>query len=324
MPEWNVLYLNRATPVLYDVVREEMPAGLYPTFLEPAGDDAEVLSRLPDADAILIADAPLTAGMIEQAARLKMVQHQGVGYERIDVAALARAGVPLALCPAGTAESVGEHTLLLMLAALKRMVAAHESMVRGQWWMWELRPTTRNLYGKTVGLIGFGRTGRAVGRRLRGFNVRLLANDPYITLTDAERAEFDVTLVDKPTLLREADIVSCHVPLNEETRHLIGRPEIEQMKREAVLINVSRGGVVDQDAAYDALKSGRLLAGAFDVYAPEPLPPGHPLTTLENVVLTPHVAAGTLDAFRAKMRFSLGNIARYKAGEPPLERVPGT
>ncbi len=133
-----------------------------------------------------------------------------------------------------------------------------------------------------------------------------------------------MTLVDKATLLREADVVSCHVPLTAETRHLIGRPELEQMKRESILVNVSRGGVVDAEAAYDALKARSILGAAFDVHVSEPPPAGYRLATLDNVVLTPHVAAGTLDAFRAKMRFALANIARVRRGEPPLERVPGT
>lgn len=248
-----VLYLNCATADLYEVMREEAPPGLQLLFLD-SGRSEEVREKLPRADAILIADAALTAEMIQQAAKLKMVQHQGVGYERIDVKALAKAGVPLALCPAGTDEAVGEHTVLLMLAALKRLVAAHDAMVVGKWLRWELRMSTRDLYGKTVGLIGFGRTGRAVAKRLRGFGVRLIANDPYITLSDRKRAEFGVTLVSKEIVLREADIVSLHVPLTEETRHLIGRPELAQMKPSAVLINVSRGGVIDQPAVYEALK----------------------------------------------------------------------
>ena len=320
---WMVLYLNCATADLYEVMREEAPPGLQLLFLD-SGRSEEVREKLPRADAILIADAALTAEMIQQAAKLKMVQHQGVGYERIDVKALAKAGVPLALCPAGTDEAVGEHTVLLMLAALKRLVAAHDAMVVGKWLRWELRMSTRDLYGKTVGLIGFGRTGRAVAKRLRGFGVRLIANDPYITLSDRERAEFGVTLVSKEIVLREADIVSLHVPLTEETRHLIGRPELAQMKPSAVLINVSRGGVIDQPAVYEALKGRRIMAAGLDVFSPEPLPAGDPLTTLDNVILTPHIAAGTLDAFRTKLRFALGNIARVMGGEEPLERVLDT
>ena len=321
--DWVVLYLNRATQDLYQVMRDEAPAGLRLLFLESGGAD-EMREKVRQADAILIADAALTAEMIQQAGKLKMVQHQGVGYERIDVTALAKAGVPLALCPAGTAEGVGEHTVLLMLAALKRLVPAHESMVAGKWLMWELRPSTRDLHGKTVGLIGFGRTGRAVAKRLRGFDVRLIATDPYINLSEQEKAEFGVTLVEKDVLLREADIVSLHIPLTVETRHLIAGPELQRMKREAILVNVSRGGVIDQDAVCEALRERRIMAAALDVYSPEPLPAGHPLTRLDNVVLTPHVAAGILDAFRAKMRFALGNIARFKGGEEPLERVAGT
>lgn len=320
---WTVLYLNRATADLYEIMRQDAPPGLQLLFLDTGGLE-EVREKLPQADAILIADSALTAEMIQQASKLKVVQHQGVGYERIDVTALAKAGVPLALCPAGTDEAVGEHTLLLILAVLKQLIAAHSGVVDGKWPRWELRTSTRDLFGKTVGIIGFGRTGRALAKRLRGFEVRAIANDPYIALSELEKAEFGVTLVSKETILREADIVSLHVPLTEETRHLIGRPELERMKPSAVLINVSRGGVIDQDAVYEALKGRRILGAGLDVYSPEPLPPGHPLTTLHNVVLTPHVAAGTLDAFRTKVRFALGNIARVMGGAEPLERVPGT
>lgn len=320
--EWIVLYLNRGTAELYQVMRQEAPPGLRLLFLD-SGAPEELRDKLPQADAILIADAALTAEMIQQAAKLKIVQHQGVGYERIDVAALAKAGVPLALCPAGTADAVGEHTVLLILAALKRLIPAHTSLAAGHWLMWDLRPSTRDLRGKTVGLIGFGRTGRAVAKRLRGFDVRLIATDPYIALTGREKAEFGVTLVGKDVLLGDADIISLHVPLTEETRHLIGWRELERMKPGAVLINVSRGGVIDQDAVYEALGRRRLMAAGLDVFSPEPLPEGHPLTRLDNVVLTPHVAAGTLDAFRTKMRFALGNIARVMHGQEPLERVTG-
>jgi D-3-phosphoglycerate dehydrogenase len=317
---WTALYLVPVTGVLRDVVREETPPGLTVLFLDSGSPD-ELARKLPLADALLVADSAVTAEVVQEAARLKLVQHQGVGHEKIDKPALKKAGVTLALCPAGTAEGVGEHTVTLILAVLKRVVDAHNSMVSGQWKMWELRPTTRDLAGKTVGQFGFGRTGRAAAKRLKGFDIRLIACDPYITLTEAERAQYGVTLVDKQTLLREADIVCCHVPLNDETRHLIGRPELEQMKRSAVLINVSRGGVIDQDAVIEALRTRRIMAGGFDVFSPEPLPAGHPFAALDNVVLTPHVAAGTLDAYRSKMRFALGNIARAMRGEEPLEQV---
>jgi D-3-phosphoglycerate dehydrogenase len=172
--------------------------------------------------------------------------------------------------------------------------------------------------------VGFGRTGRATARRARGFDVRLIAHDPYVSLTPAERSEFGVELVDQERLFREADIVCCHVPLTDETRHLIGRRTLAWMKPDAYLVNVSRGGVVDQEALVEALRARRIAGAGLDVFSPEPLPPGHPFTTLDNVVLTPHIAAGTLDAFRTKMRFAFANMRRFADGEPPLERVPGT
>jgi phosphoglycerate dehydrogenase-like enzyme len=319
-----VLYWNRATPELYAVIREEAPPGLRPEFIE-TDDPGEAREKLARAEFLLIADWALTAADVEGAPRLRMVQHQGVGYERIDTGALAARKIPLCLCPAGTATGVGEHTLTLILAVLKQVVLAHNALVQGRWLQWTLRPLTRDLDGKTLGLIGFGRTGRATAQRALGFGVRLLAHDPYITLTPEERARYGgVELVPRERLLRESDVVVCHVPLTDETRHMVDRRFLAQMKPTAYLINISRGGVVDQDALVEALRGRRIAGAGLDVFTPEPLEPGHPLTTLDNVVLTPHVGAGTLDAFRTKMRFALGNIARLAAGEPPLERVAGT
>ena len=323
MAPHTVVYWNRATPEVYATVREEAPPEFRLRLLE-SDDPAEARAKLGEAEFVLIADWALTADDLEAAPRLRFVQHQGVGYERIDTAALAARKIPLCLCPAGTATGVGEHTLLLILALLKQVVVAHNALVEGRWLQWALRLSTRDLEGKTLGLIGFGRTGRATARRVRGFGVRLIAHDPYITLTPEERAEFGVELVERDRLLQEADIVCCHVPLTAETRHLIDRETLGLMKSTAYLVNVSRGGVVDQDALVEALRARRIAGAGLDVFSPEPLPPGHPLTRLDNVVLTPHVGAGTLDAFRAKMRFAFANMRRFAQGEPPLERVPGT
>ena len=318
-----VLYWNRATPELYAVIREESPPELDPEFLE-SEDPAEARTKLARAEYLLIADWALSAKDVDAAPRLRMVQHQGVGYERIDTVALAARKIPLCLCPAGTATGVGEHTLTLILAVLKQVVRAHNALVSGQWLQWTLRPLTRDLEGKTLGLIGFGRTGRATAQRALGFGVRLLACDPYISLTPEERAHYGgLELVSRERLLRESDVVVCHVPLTDETRHMVNRAFLGQMKHSAYLINISRGGVVDQDALVEALRERRIAGAGLDVFTPEPLAPGHPLTTLDNVVLTPHVGAGTLDAFRTKMRFALGNMRRVVQGEPPLERVTG-
>jgi phosphoglycerate dehydrogenase-like enzyme len=318
-----VLYWNRATPELGAVVREEVPPGVDLLLLE-SDDRAEWRAKLARAEAILIADWALGEAELEGAPRLRMVQHQGVGYERIDTGALAARKIPLCLCPAGTATGVGEHTLTLILALLKKVVVAHNALVQGRWLQWGLRVETRDLAGKTLGLIGFGRTGRATAQRARGFDVRILAHDPYIDVSPEEQARLGVEMVDRPRLLRDSDVVVCHVPLTAETRHLVDRGFLAAMKPSAYLVNISRGGVVDQDALVEALRARQLAGAGLDVFTPEPLSPGHPLTTLDNVVLTPHVGAGTLDAFRTKMRFAFANILRHADGEAPLERVPGT
>ena len=243
-----VLYWNRATPELYAVIREQAPAELEPLFIETE-EPAEARGKLGRAEFLIIADWALGAADIEAAPRLRMVQHQGVGYERVDTVALAARKIPLCLCPAGTATGVGEHTMTLILAVLKQVVRAHNALVRGEWLQWTLRPLTRDLEGKTLGLLGFGRTGRATAQRALGFGVRLLACDPYISLAPEERTRYGgVELVSRERLLRESDVVVCHVPLTEETRHMVDRAFLAQMKPEAYLINISRGSTIDEAA----------------------------------------------------------------------------
>src|SRR5262249_57817406 len=147
---------------------------------------------------------------------------------------------------------------------------ARNGLMEGGWLQWGLRTRTRDLDGKTLGLVGFGRTGRATARRARGFDVRLLAHDPYVQLTTAERAEFGVELVDQERLFREADIVCCHVPLTDETRHLINRRTLGWIKPSAYLVNVSRGGGVDQEALVEALRTRRIARARLHACGPGP------------------------------------------------------
>jgi phosphoglycerate dehydrogenase-like enzyme len=316
---YTVFYLNPGvTPEVRAIIAENLPPGW--TLLTPSPDRASAgggfESELARCDFILVADHPVSAAHIAAAPRLKMIQHQGVGYERIDLEACLARGIPVALTPEGTSIGVAEHTILLILALYKQLVTAATGVREGRWLQWALRGRSFELCGKTLGLIGFGRIGREVARRAHAFDARVLYFDPEVTWP-GPASGLDVTATSSlDALLAAADIVSLHVPLNAGSRHLIDRQTLGRMKPGAVLINTSRGGLVDESALLEALQRGHLAGAALDVLEHEPPPPDHPLLRLEQVLITPHIAAGTRDALRTKMRAAFANLTRFTREEP--------
>lgn len=309
-----VLYWNpSATTDLRRIMEQEMPRGWR---LMIPGQDGEAASLLPCADFMVVADRAVTAADLDAAERLRMIQHQGVGYERIDVASCKQRGVVLALTPEGTTTGVAEHTILLILALYKQLLRAATGVPRGDWLQWELRQNSFELSGKTVGLVGFGRIGRAVARRATAFDARVIYHDPL-----ADDGAFE-RMPNLDALLEQSDIVSLHVPGSAGNRHMIGEQELVRMKPSALLINTSRGNLIDEAALYAALTGGQIAAAGLDVLAQEPPQTANPLLHLDNVLITPHISAGTADAFRAKMRAVFENLQRFASGAQPINVVP--
>jgi D-3-phosphoglycerate dehydrogenase len=326
---YTVFYLNPgATPEMCAIIDDHLPEGwrlLTPIGVGPngTGPNSSVPSgtgargdfafELAACDFILVADHPVTSAHIAAAPRLKMIQHQGVGYERIDLDACRARGIPVALTPEGTSIAVAEHTILLILALSKQLVTAASGVRAGRWLQWALRDQSFELCGKTLGIVGLGRIGREVATRARAFDARVVYFDPDVPAP----ADLDVTAAPSlPALLSAADIVSLHVPLHTGSRHLIDREALRQMKPTAVLINTSRGGLVEEAALVDALRSGQLAGAALDVLEREPPAADNPLLQLDHVLITPHIAAGTCDALRTKMHAAFANLMRFTRGEP--------
>jgi len=317
---YTVVYWNRAAADVYEVIRSEMPVGWHLVTLE--GETQEGWrAQLRDADFVIVADWAITAEELDAAPKLRMVQHQGVGHERIDKDALKARGIPLALCPAGTTVSVAEHTILLILAVYKRLVVADAKLREGVWLQWGLRSVSFELTGKTLGLLGFGRIGQAVARRAYAFDARILYHDPYLHQAPPEAAAWDATAVSFADLLRQSDILSLHVPATDQTRRCMSTPQFEQMKRSAILINTARGTIVDEPALIKALETKTIAGAGLDVFEQEPVKPENPLLKMDNVVLTPHISAGTVDALRQKMQSVFANLQRFAAGRPIEDRV---
>jgi phosphoglycerate dehydrogenase-like enzyme len=314
-----VLYAEPLPEDLRPFVRDELPDAWRLDVVETK-DRADLLQRIAGADFVVVATTRIDATVLDAAPRLRHVQHQGVGYDNVDVAACRARGVSVALTPEGTTTGVAEHTFLLILALYKRLREAETQLRAGGWPVWELRSRSFEIAGKTLGLVGFGRIGRAVAARAAAFEADVLYYDPVRAPADAEEA-LRVAYRPLDDLLRESDIVSVHVPLSDQTRHIVGARELALMKPSAILLNTARGPLVDEAALVQALTSGQIAGAGLDVFEQEPPAAGNPLLRLDNVVATPHIAAGTADAFRAKMRAVFANLRRVAAGEAPINQV---
>jgi phosphoglycerate dehydrogenase-like enzyme len=279
------------------------------------------LSELAACDFILVADHPVTAAHIAAAPRLKMIQHQGVGYERIDLDACRARGIPVALTPEGTSIAVAEHTILLILALYKQLVTAASGVRAGRWLQWALRDQSFELCGKTLGIVGLGNIGKKVARRAVAFDMTVQYYD-LARLTEDQDDAMGVRFVLFGELLRTSDVVSLHVPLDDRTRTMMSTREFAMMKSTAILINTCRGPVVDEAALYRALTEGQIAGAGLDVMTEEPPAPNHPLFALPNVTLTPHSAGPTWENWTARLRNGFDNIQRVAAGGRPLWVIP--
>ncbi len=286
-----------------------------------AWTEAELAEACRDADVVLASHLEtFSPAVLEAAARLRLVIVPFIGTDKIDIPAASRLGILVANSP--TPENfvaVAEATIGLILMLLKRIKHNEAKLRRGEWAKRDDRGDF--LFSKTVGLIGLGRIGTHVSRRLAGWDVRLLAADPYVPADRA--AKLGVTLVDLATLLAESDIVSLHCTLTEETRHIVGEKELRRMRPTALLINTARGEVVDEEAVARALAEGWIAGAAVDAFVKEPLPADHCYRTVdpERLILTPHNIAHSEAGRRANLRLALDQILAVGRGEPPAHVV---
>ncbi|GIV66233.1 MAG: D-glycerate dehydrogenase [Bellilinea sp.] len=261
-----------------------------------------ILEKVQQAEGLLtMLTDPITASVIENAPRLKVISQMAVGFDNIDVDAATRRGIPVGHTPGVLTETTADFAWALLMAAARRVVEANREVHQGIWRAWGPNVLTGvDVHGATLGIIGFGRIGQAVARRARGFSMKVLYNDPQRD----EQAEktLNVEYKDLDTLLQESDFISLHTYYTPQLHHLINRQRFEQMKEGAIFINTARGGLVDHQALQWALESKKLAAAALDVFDPEPIPAGHPLLQLPNLIITPHIASASTFT-RQKMAF---------------------
>src|SRR5262245_8643307 len=283
--------------------------------------EADLIAAVRDVDVILASHLEtISRGVMEAAPRLRLVIVPFIGTDKIDLAAATRQGVLVANSP--TPENfiaVAEATIGLILMLLKRVKHNEAKLRRGEWAQRQDRGEF--LFGKTVGLVGLGRVGSHVARRLVNWDVCLLASDPYIPMAQAEA--LDVSLVDLDTVLAESDVVSLHASLTDETRGLIGEKELRRMKPTAVLVNTTRGEMADEEALARAIGEGWIAGAAVDAFVKEPLPPGNPLRGVdaERLTLTPHNVSHSEAGRRANLRLAFEQILAATRGKAPVHCV---
>jgi lactate dehydrogenase-like 2-hydroxyacid dehydrogenase len=251
---------------------------------------------------------------------LKVVSTMSVGYDHVDVAACRRRGIAVGNTPGVLTETTADLALTLMLATARRLSEAIDAVRNGEWSTWKPEwMAGYDLHGSTVGIIGLGRIGAAVARRLRGFDCRILYYDPFPN--EQLATSLNAAYVDLDTLLRESDFVTLHCQLTPETRNLMNQDAFAKMKPTAILVNTSRGGTVDHEALYNALASGQIAAAGLDVTIPEPLPASHKLLSLRNCVVLPHIASASYATRSAMAVLAADNLIAGVQGKPLLTPV---
>lgn len=280
-------------------------------------DDAGFVREIADADVLLHVLKPVTAAMIAAAPRLRLIQKLGVGVNTIDLVAAKAAGVAVANMPGTNSQAVAEMTLALMLAVLRRLSYLDPLTRAGDGWSPDpgVVDGAGEIAGRTVGFVGYGAVPSRLAPALEALGARV------IYATRSERPGLPGTRVELADLLAQADIVSLHIPLTPETEGLIGPAELAAMRPGAVLVNTARGGLVDEPALIEALRSGRLRGAGLDVFAQEPVDPANPLLGLPNVVLAPHMAWLTPETLERSLEVAFDNCRRLMDGRPLLNQV---
>lgn len=295
-------------------INKLVPDGFELIALEQPGQE-EVIRKIPYADYLLVGGRTrIDSKVLGPGSKLKMIQRSGVGLDSLDLDAIRERKLPLYVNEGVNARSVAEHTVMLMLATLRKVAMVNATTKSGEWVKHDVGINCHDLYGKQVGLIGLGNIGEHVATMLKGFGVNLTYFKRMPLSFDKEQ-ELNIRYLPLQELLATSDIISLHCSLSTETTDLLNIDELARIKAGSVLINTARGGLVNEAALLGALKSGHLAGAGLDVFAKEPLAAGHPFFEQDNLLLTPHIASITAETFADMMSRAFSNIALFDAGK---------
>jgi phosphoglycerate dehydrogenase-like enzyme len=301
-----------------EIAREMAPAG-FDTAIVSAGEAASAAAAAEYV--VCYPSLKMPDAFYRAAPKLRLVQLLSAGYDDVDLEAARRAKVPLANNGGANAISVSEHTMMLMMAVSRRVIWQHNNVSAGRWRGNGPAPRMYEIHDKTLGIVGLGTIGKKVARLARAFGMRVQYYD-IVRLPEHEEDALGAKFRLFGELLRTSDVVSLHVPLNDSTRHLIGEAELALLKPQAIVVNTSRGPVIDEAALTRVLSDGKIFGAGLDVFGEEPPPPDNPLFKLDNVLLTSHFAGPAWDNHVARFRNAFDNVQRVHRGEKPLWVVP--
>jgi D-3-phosphoglycerate dehydrogenase len=308
-----ILLTNHYTPEVLEVVKSVLPDGFEVIALNEPGSK-EIISKAKEADYILVGGrTKIDRSILDAAPQLKMIQRSGVGLDSLDLDAIKERGLSVYVNPGVNARSVAEHTVMLLLASLKNLARVHNTIASGVWKKHELGIHNHELYGKTVGLIGLGHIGKHVAQMLKPFGAEVIYNKRS-PLSTEEESNLGVRYVELDDLLRSSHIISLHCSLNKDTRSILNADAIAMMKNGVVLVNTSRGKLIDEGALIEKLRTGKIAAAGLDVYDTEPISESNPLLKMENVILTPHISGITYESFISMMQEAFSNMDAYEKG----------
>ena len=315
-----IAFLHALSAEVYDEIVRHTPDGFETVGVHRSESEDERVRVVGEAGFIIAFGAELSDRVLQAATNVRLVQLLSAGYDSMNLALMGELGIPCANNGGANSWAVSDHALLLMLALYRRLLNVNASAREGRWDAPLDGTNTFELADKLVGVLGMGRIGRQVAKRVQAFDARVQYNDKY-RLTPEQEDELGVSYVGLDGLFQTSDIVTCHTPLTFETRRLVSRERLASMKPTAVLINTSRGEVVDEAALIEALGEGRIAGAGLDVFEREPIDPANPLLKMANVVVTPHSAGTAWDTWARRAEFAYGNIQRVSEGKPPLSVV---
>lgn len=321
MKKYRIASFDLATDDVYEVIRGQFPENFELITLKD-GTLEDRIRIAEEADFFISATGAIPTEAIASAKNLKFIQQQGVGFDKTDVDLATEKGIEVCITPEGTSVGVAEHVVLLILAVYKKIVKVSNEMYEGKFPMWDYRTQSFEIYGKTTGFVGFGRIAREAAKRLQAFESKIVFYDNFVKMSEEEQKKLNIRQMDSlEELLGISDIVSVHVPSNNDTKGFINKEFFTKMKKTAIFINTARGDLVNEADFFEAMREGTIMGAGIDVFPKEPLPKENEYIKLPNVVLTPHISAGTVDALKAKINHVCANISRFINGEETLHSL---
>ena len=316
MTDARVVFIHGLPQRIVDVVISFNPAGFATTVVGGKTPEEQQMTIVKDGDFIMTYRAKLSDRVLRSAAKARLVQILSAGYDNMNLRLLRELKVPCANNGGANSWAVADHVVLLILSLYRRLLASDQATREGRWNAPIDGMNTFEMANKVVGVLGIGNIGRQVARRVQGFDATVQYYDIFPLPPERER-ELRIKRASLEELFRTSDIITCHAPLTRDTRHVVNRERIAMMKPTAVLINTSRGPVVDEAALAEALQHKRIAGAGLDVFEKEPVDPGNPLLRMDNVVVTSHTAGTTWDTWSRRADFAYQNMKRVWEGQPP-------